>query len=60
MRHDAVVAELDDAERVRLAADVGRGQTLGLEDLDHQVADVLHVEEGVGGLLEKKIKFVAY
>ena len=51
VRHDPVVAKLDDAERVRLAADVGRGQPLRLEDLDHQVAHVLHLVEGVGGLL---------
>ena len=45
---DPVVAELDHAERVRLAADVGRGQALSLEDFDHQMSNVFHVVKGVG------------
>ncbi len=52
VREDPVVAELDHAERVRLAADVGRGQALSLEHFHHQVANVFHVVKGVGWLLE--------
>lgn len=49
---DSIVAELDDAERVRLAADVGRSKSLSLEHFHHQVANVFHVVKGVGWLLQ--------
>ena len=44
----AIVGELDDAEGVGLAPDVGRGQSLGLENFNHQMSNVFHVVKGVG------------
>ena len=49
--HDPVVAELDDAEGIRLATDVGRSQALSLEDLHHQVANVFQLVKCVWQLL---------
>ena len=47
----AVVAELNDGERVRLAADVGRVEALRLQHFHHEVSDVLHLVEGVSRFL---------
>ena len=43
----AVVDDLHHGEGVTLATDIRGVETLGLHDLDHQVADVFHVEESV-------------
>ena len=42
-----VVDDLHHGEGVTLATDIRGVETLGLHDLDHQVADVFHVEESV-------------
>ena len=49
----AVVAELDDGEGVRLAADVGRVEALRLQHLHHQVTHVLHLGERVPRFLQQ-------
>ena len=47
LRLKSGVDQLEDAEGVRLAADVRRRQTHGLEHLDRQVADLLHLLQRV-------------
>ena len=47
-----VVAELDDGEGVRLAADVGRVETLRLQHLHQEVAHILHLVERVACFLK--------
>ena len=53
----AVVAELDDGEGVRLAADVGRVEALRLQHLHHQVTHVLHLGERVPRFLQQGGEF---
>ncbi len=48
----AVVTELDHAEGVGLAPEVGRGEALGLENFNHQMSNIFHVLKGVGCLLK--------
>ena len=54
VRLQAVVAELQHAEGVALASDVGRSQSLGSEDLRNQVPNVTNILEGFRDALHRK------
>lgn len=52
MRDNPVVYQLQDCKRVRFAPDVRRMEALGLQNLHHQVADILDFFESLRGFLK--------
>ena len=46
------ILHLQDCKWITLAPNVGRAEPLGFDHFDHQVADILHLVEGVGQSLE--------
>ena len=47
-----IILHLQDCKGIALAPNVGRTEPLGFDHFDHQVADILHLVEGVGQSLE--------